>query len=268
MLNNYSIITKKESFDILKRYFKKFKTDDLYYYLNTNDNDISDFLDNNIIEVDVEYLMFGALIYSHLKIVIDKCDYKLNNNLIKISFITDLIYWEDIFVIESTIFINYSYIKRIHKNIKNKSYNSVKEIYLDNKNIYDINLLELLNKSLLYIYQFYNLDIIVKEFKQDNFFLIDKIKIKNISEKEILLNPNISFLHDKVVIYKLNQKYYCSLNIVISNKKSYSPYYEDKIYELEYKDGYYYLEENSLDINLYSEPLINIVNNITNNLFL
>ena len=270
----YDIITKEDTFDILTKYFKKFKSDDLNYYLNQYNNDIINFFNDNIL--DIEYYEIFELLNDHFKIAINKLNLYLKEDIfkdykIKISFVTDLIYWKDMFVIEDIIYINYIFIENIFNSINKRSYKSVHDIYMINDKIYDLSLLKLFSTCLIYIYQFNTKNLLFKKVELNNnynYYFENKYNIKNINNKKILLNPNLSFLDDKIIIYIINKKLYCCLNIIITSKINYSPYYEETIFELIYKDGNYYLEDNNIDIKLYSEPFIDVSNKIINNLYL
>ena len=98
------IISKEDSLYNLVEYFKSIDYEDICYYINTQSKDIVDFFESNIYDKD-DIELFNMVI-DHLKIALNKF-VELKNNIfkidfnqsIKISFISDLIYFEDIFVI-------------------------------------------------------------------------------------------------------------------------------------------------------------------------
>ncbi len=265
------MISKEDSLYNLVEYFKSIDIDDLYYYINTQSTDIIDFFESNIYnEDDIELL---NMVIDHLKIAFKKfLDLKSNifkidiNKSLKISFISDLIYFEDIFAINDVIYINYMYIKRVFYDLEYDKYNKMDDVYIYNNNKYDKGLIKLLFQNLIFLSQNknYNLwiDYILEKYKQIEIININKFLLNN---NKIIKNPSTSITNNKIFTFKINNKYYCSLNIIVSNK-SYSPYYENKIFEINKKDySLIEIEENyNIPSNLFQEIAINIMSTIIN----
>ena len=260
---NCHIIPKNESLYKLIEYFKSIEREDIYYYINTNSKDIINFLELNIYDED-DIELFN-IIQNHLKIALKTFSSLMNsifkidlNESIKISFITDLIYFEDIFVIKDVIYINYSYIKRVFFNLEENRYSSMNEVYIQNNNKYDKELIKLLFQNLIFLSQNknYNLwiDYILQNYKEIKMIDIDRLLLNN----KLIKNPSTSVINNKIFIFKINNKYYCSLNIIISNK-SYSPYYEGKIFEINEKYSLVEVTEDyNVPSNLFQEIAINM----------
>ena len=268
----YNIISKKDSLSKLIEYFKNMDTEDIYYYINSSSKDIISFLESNIYEKDdIELINF---VIKHLKIALNKY-LILNKNLftidvnnINISFISDLIYFEDIFVIHDVIYINYLYIKRVFFNLEENKYSSMNEVYIHNNNIYDNELIKLLFKNLIFLSQNKNKDLWISHIIKNNNLSCIMSDITNfIIDYDIIKNPSTSFTNDKIFIFNINNKNYCSLNIIVSNK-GYSPYYDNKIYEINKNNhNKYELKEVEENYNIPSNLLEEIANSIQQLIF-
>jgi hypothetical protein len=256
----FKLNSKNETLNILTSYFKQFNTTELCYYLENYKGDtIPKFLESNIYDPnDIELL---NLLIEHLKIVINKVfyittPYNMKRFPIKLSFKTNSIYWDELFVIEDTIFISYPYLKKIFEKIEYNEYKSVENIYINGDKIYDLELLKKLGESMYYIIQFLNFDYwqeFICEKYQCSF--VDKSLIKFTNKYNILKEPNTSFINDKITIYWLySGEIYTIINSIYS-EDSFSPYWEKKIIKLKYSNGEYTeisddkKEEDSTDTN-------------------
>jgi hypothetical protein len=266
------IIPKNESLYKLIEYFKSIEGDNIYYYINTNSKDIISFLESNIYDKD-DIELFN-MVRNHLKIAFRTFSNLVNNifkidlnESIKISFITDLIYYEDIFVIKDVIYINYSYIKRVFFNLEENKYSSMNEVCIHNNNIYDNELIKLLFKNLIFLSQNKNKDLWISHIIKDNNLSCFISDIDNfIIDYDIIKNPSTSFTNDKIFIFNINNKNYCSLNVIVSNK-SYSPYYDNKIYEINKNNNNKYElkeveEKYNIPSNLFEEIATGIINSV------
>jgi hypothetical protein len=191
---------------------------------------------------DIELLNF---LNEHLNIVIHKVfqittPYNLKRFPIKLSFKTNSIYWDEIFVIENTIFISYPYLIKIFEKIEYNEYKSVEEVYLYNDKIYDLELMKKLGESIYYILQFLNLEYWQENIcEKYNCCFVDKSKIKFKNNYNIVKKPNVSFMNGKITVYWLySGEIYTVINSICSDI-SFSPYWEQKIIKLEYSDGQY-----------------------------
>lgn len=269
----FKLNSKNESLDILSNYFKQYDIGELGYYLEKYKGEsIPKFLESNIYNPeDIELL---NLLIEHLTIVIKKVYYittpfNLKRFPIKLSFKTNSIYWDKIFVIEDTIFISYPYLIKIFEKIEYKNYKSIDDIYFDGDKIYDLELLKKLGESVYYIVQFFNLDYWEEDIcEKYNCSFIDKSLINFQNQYIILKEPNTSFLHDKITVYRLySGEIYAIINSIYSNI-SFSPYWEKKIINLSYLDGQYIeiLDDisNSNVLKLEQNPFISKVKHITN----
>jgi len=259
---------KRKIYIILKKYFKDFTINELRYYLNNYKNEtIPDFLINNIYEL--EDFELNNFVKKYINVIIKKIilfenNKKLFNNIkINISFISDLIYWEDVFSIDNNIFINIFYLNRILKKIKNNEYEEISKIYIIKNNIYDVDLLKNLSKC---IYNILNNNLNYYNYKCI-FVNISDINFTN--KYNINKNPSTKFLDNTITIYKINNKIYGIFNNIISDV-SYAPYFEETVIELSYSNGKFYeiklLTENLL--NLMINPFLSEINEIANKLYL
>jgi len=275
---NYEIISKEESKNNIINYFKNLDHTKLSYYINTNlPTDLVNFVEENI--YDEEDIELSYFLNEYITLAINKYAtlrrpiYDKNIiNSIKISFITDLIYFEDIFVLDDIIYINYSYIKRVFELVEYTGYKNMDQVYIYNNKVYDKNLLKRLLKSIIYILQNKNSTTWLIELSEKyRYFLIDKEEINSIEILDkILLDINTSFLDNKIIVYEINNKLYCNLRIIVSNSYcNYSPYYENILFELIYNiddkgDNKYSLIKSDKNFQLDENPFEYHANKITN----
>ena len=242
--------TKEETIIILKKYFQKFSIYELNYYININSNQtIPQFVNNNVYELD-EIELVGLLV-EHLIVVIEKIflhKTQLNqiNIHIKISFITSSIYWYEIFNIDDTIFITYSYLIRVFDKLDMNLYKNANDVLIIQNKIYDLELLKKLSETIYGILQFINQKEWF-EFIEEKYtcIFIEKNIIKFKNNYQILSEPNINFLKNKIPIYKINlsnndefNTFICPINVICSDN-SFSPYWEKKLIILKYFLGEY-----------------------------
>lgn len=272
----FELIEKDESLIILEDYLKNFSIRDLTYYLNNyKNNTIIDFLKENIYEP--EDIQLTCLLKEHLNIVISKIFYlttplNLIRSPIKISFITDLIFWNDIFVINDTIFINYSYLIRVFDNIELNLYKDANQVYINKQGqIFDIELLKKLCISVYNVLQCLNydswIDFILTKYNNCCFVPISNIIFDK--DYDIVINPNTNFISDQICVYWIGNKIYGVFDNITSIL-SYSPYYETIIIELEYSNGQYKTVNSSTvnPYNLVSNPFMSKAEQITNTVIL
>jgi hypothetical protein len=271
----FKLNSKNETIKILCNYFRKFDTKELVYYLeNYNYETIPEFLEANIYDPkDIELL---NLLIGHLKIVINKVFYittpiNLKRFPIKLSFKTNSIYWDELFVIEDTIFISYQYLIKIFENIEYNKYKSIDKVYLCGNKIYDMELMKKLCESVYYTIQFTNFEY-WKEYICDKYdcYLVDKSIIKFKNNYNILKEPNTSFTDDKIPVYwSCSGEIYTVINLICSDI-IFSPYWKEKTIKLKYIDGQYI--EIDIDINknknmykfsFYSNPFVSKAKQLT-----
>jgi len=157
---------------------------------------------------------------------------------------------------------NYLYIKRIFYNLEDNKYSNMNDIYIYDNNIYDKNLIKLLFKNLIYLSQNKNSNLWLNKLENKYFkiFNMNNFKI----DYDIIKNPSTLLINDKILVYEINNKKYCSLNVIVS-KYDYSPYYEKKIFEINKTNSKFILDEiNEIDNNIFPNLLENIAINITN----
>ena len=211
----YIFNSKIDTIKILKKYFQKFDPNELIYYLhNYNNDNIPTFLEKNTIDpIEIE---LNKLMEDHFIIVFKKIFYlttplNLIRGPIKLSFIKSSIYCSNLFAIDNTIFINYSFLENIFEKIEFNLYKEVKEVYVENNKIYDIELLKNMSICVYSVLQFLNQDIWY-EFIQDKYrcVFVDITEIKFIKQYTIFKNPNQNFIWNKIPIYwipKLNKSF-------------------------------------------------------------
>lgn len=223
--------TKRKSFYILMNFLTKINQKEWEYYINKyKENSVIDFLINNIVSPkNVKKNIIIKYIHQIKK--------SLNINFkINISFISENIFWEDIFTIDNTIFINYNYYQRKYdKLLSQDNHNYIKV----NNKFFNKEFMTLLLKSIYYIYNFYNSQTYLNKYiENNNCYFIYKNDLKNLNEISYFNNPNFNFLKDKIPIYYFNNKTYINLDIFIS-KPSFSPYYENKFFQIIKNDNLY-----------------------------
>ena len=263
-INTFTINSKEKTLNQLINHFKQYESTHIKYYLNNNSNDnIINFLETNI--YDPDDIEFIDLIRTHLSIGQFKVP-------INISIITSLIYWEDVFVIENTIFITYEYLKRIFELIEYNEYTDTNSVYIYKDKIYDLDFLKKLNNCMIYINQYTILDNWLKIMREKfNCKLVDNSDIEFDKEYDLYTNFNTSFLNNSTIIYERDDKFYALLNIIeCSSSYSYAPYYVDIIVELSCENNKYKIISTQIENKYnFSENLFDeIANKITNQLYL
>lgn len=244
--------TKIEGINILESYFRKFNSCDLFYYLEKSPKiSMNNFINSNVYEP--EDIELTNLFLSHLSIVIKKIfdsNSELNqiNDPIKISFISNSIYWTDLFVISNTIFVKYQYLIKIFECIEYNKYKSMDEIYIEGEKIFDMSLLKNISNSIYSILQNLNPDIWNKYISINYGCLMVPIEdIKFISNYKIIQEPNVNLSYGKIPVYWLgNDNIYASFNSISSKYNTFCPYWKCQIIKLDYVDGIY-IETKKID---------------------
>jgi hypothetical protein len=215
-----------ETVEILISFLKDIEKKDWINYIDIKeDEDIKDFLNENILTKDYFNL---SIIEKYLNLIKNK----LNLNFkVNISFVTENIYWEDIFVINNTIFIKENFYKNITNLIENNNYKKVDDILIINNKYYNKKLINLLTNSFYYINNYYNLDNYLRYNFNKNIIFVNKDNIINLEDLCYFKDPNYYFLNNKIPIYFNNNKFYIKLDLFIS-KPSFCPYYENNIFEI------------------------------------
>lgn len=240
-MNRIQFNTKSDGINILEEYFRKFKKNELGYYLENNKNmSIPYFLIENV--YDPEDIELKNLFIKHLNIIIKNKNNEINNisKLIKISFISDLIYWNNLFVIKNYIFIKYNYLIKIFENIEYNKYSNMDNILIIDNEIFDKELLNDISVSIDYILLNTNIDL-WKKFINNKYNCVmipfDDIKLKY--NYKILKEPNIDYLNYKLPVYTIGENIYTTFNSIISSDISFCPYWEKKIIQLEFENNIY-----------------------------
>lgn len=266
--------TKQEGINVLSNYFRKINITELNYYLEYSQyQSIPIFFDLNIYEP--EDIDLKNLLQTHLEIVLEKI-LKLRNELnnvmspIKISFKSDLIYWDNLFVIDNNIFISVEYLKKVFNLIEHNEYQNMSELYMKNNTIYDLELIKNLSNCVYSILSNLNVED-WEEFVMDkyNCSFIPKSNIELKNPYIFLQNPNINYIKDKIPIYYLDSNnIYTSFYSISSGTNSFSPYWEQKIIKLNYlPEKNIYMEIDSLDISRYKMKQKSFINNLYPNPF-
>lgn len=248
--------TKIEGINILEEYFRKINPNELGYYIEKSPKiAIQEFLNSNVyISEDIELI---NLFLNHLKIVIkkifnSKTELNYIRGLIKISFISNSIHWNNLFVIGNNIFVKYKYLIKIFEYIEYKKYITVNDIYIENGEIFDMSLLKNISCSIYSILQNLNPDAwndyILDKY---NCIMVETKDIKFSSNYKIIQDPNVNISQGKIPVYWLDSdNIYACFNSICSNDVSFSPYWNQQIIKLEYIDGVY-IEIKHIDIKEY-----------------
>jgi hypothetical protein len=264
--------TKSEGIDILSYYFIKIKK--LNYYLENNEKiSFPVFFQTNVYEP--EDIEFKNLFLKHLKLVIEKVFYisselNFNRESIRISFVSSSIYWDNLFVIKNNIFVSTKFLTNVFELIEYDLYKDVENIYINNNEIYDIELLKSISKCIYYILQNLNqnawIEFITSKFNC-NIVPISNIIFKN--NYNILQEPNIECMYDNIIVYWLDSNnIYGTFNSVYSTDNTFSPYWEQKIIKLDYlSDNNTYKEIEFINVEQYNEKIKNFLTNIITNPF-
>ena len=241
--------SKIEGINILEGYFRKFDSCELSYYLEKSPKILmDDFMNSNVYEP--EDIELKNLFLSHLSIAIKKIfnsssELKQINSPIKISFISNSIYWTNLFVIYNTIFVKYQYLIEIFECIEYNEYKSMGEVYIEEEKILDTSLLKNISNSIYSILQNLNPDI-WNEYISINFCctMVPIEDIKFNSNYKIIQEPNIDLSYGKILVYWLGpDNIYASFNSICSKYLTFCPYCEEQIIKLDYVDGLY-IEKN------------------------
>ena len=240
----FELNNKNETLEILTKYFQKFDVNELGYYLdNYKGETIPKFLKLNI--YDPEDIELINLLKEYLNIVISKVFYlttpfNINRSPIKLSFVNNLIHWDEIFVIENNIFITYNYLIKIFHRVEYNEYKYVNDVYIKDYKIFDLELLKKLGEAIYYVVQFLNFKY-WKEYICDKYLccFVDKSLVHFKNQYKILKESNTSFIHDKLTVYWLyTGEIYTVINSICSNL-SFSPYWEKKVIKLNYSNAQY-----------------------------
>ncbi len=258
--------------------------------IRSNIESIPKFIESNV--YDPEDIELKNLLSEHFLIVIEKIFYlttlsNLVRTPIKISFVTNSIYWTELFVISDTIFIHYDYLIKIFENIEYKQYNSANDVYIKNNKIYDFELLKKISTSVYCILQYLNPDYwhrFVCDKYRCGFINVSEIKFINKFQYKFLHNPNTSFIHGKIPIYYTHSNKIYGVFDSICSDLSFGPYWKKNQIELIYKNGFYqeinnksneqfnsesdeqFNSESDEQIDLEPNPFISKANQITNNI--
>jgi len=263
--------SKIEGIKILSEYFRKFQIKELKYYIENVDMSIPNFLQNNVYAP--EDIELKNLFIKHLKIVIKKIICK-NNELnfirepIKISFISDLIYWNNLFVIKNNIFVSLQYLIYVFESIEYNEYKNAEDIYIEDNEIYDIKLLKNISKCIYSILQNLNknkwIKFIITKF---NCEIVSLSNIRFINKYNILEEPNVECMYGNIIIYWIDSNnIYGTFNSICSTDNSFSPYCEQIIIKLSYnKNNNIYTEIECIDIDKYEKK--NLIKNMILNPF-
>ena len=197
-------------------------------------------------------------------------DLNFNNGPIKISFVSNSIHWDNLFVIYNNIFVSVQYLIKIFELIEYNEYKNTNDIYIKENKIYDIQLLKNISISIYSILQNLNKEawneFIVKKF---NCLIIPISDIIFKNKYNLLRESNIEFIQNKIVIYWFDSGHiYGTFNLICSSDNSFSPYWEQKIISLSYnKENNTYTEFDSLDIEKYKIKNKSFIKNIITNPF-
>ncbi len=266
--------TKSEGIEILSEYFRKFKTRDLNYYLeNNNKLSIPVFFQSNVYEP--EDIELKNLFLKHLKIVLSKVFYisselNFNRGLIRISFVSNSIYWDNLFVIKNNIFVSNQFLIEVFELIEYNEYNNVEDVYIWENEIYDFGLLKSISKCIYSILQ--NLNKYEWEEFVTNKFGCQIVPLSNIvfkNEYNILQEPNVESMYGNIIVYWLDSdNIYGTFNSICSLDNSFSPYWEQKIIKLSYSSNTNtFIEIESVDIDSYKKKTKSFISNIIPNPF-
>jgi hypothetical protein len=251
--------SKIEGIKILSEYFRKFQIKELKYYIENVDMSIPNFLQNNVYAP--EDIELKNLFIKHFKIVIKKIICK-NTELnfirepIKISFISDLIYWNNLFVIKNNIFVSLQYLIHVFEAIEYNEYKNAEDIYIENNEIYDIKLLKNISKCIYSILQNLNknkwIKFIITKF---NCEIVSLSNIRFINKYNILEEPNVECMYGNIIIYWIDSNnIYGTFSSICSTDNSFSPYCEQIIIKLSYnKNNNIYTEIECIDIDKYEK---------------
>lgn len=266
-MSHINIATKAESVDVLCKYFEEFCINNLKYYLEGFDIEkysVRDYLELNTYEPeDVE---LKTLALSHLKIVHEKIFWKKTQmnwiyNPIKFAFVSNSVYWNDMFIIEDIIFVHHNYLRQIFIEHETNLSQELDDIYWDNYIPHSLNLLKKISECIYSIIQRLNfscwIDLIFARF-DCSFMELNKITFESIDKENILCEPNTYFIQSKIPMYYKNDKIYTILNVidcgceykckkVCVKTKSFSPYWKKIVIELKYSQGKY------IEINKFNE---------------
>lgn len=265
--------TKSESIKILTKYFIKFGAQELKYYLDNGNLPIPNFFNTNVHEpedVELKYLFLSHLAIVMKKIFNIRTELNYNGGPIKISFVSNSIHWDDLFVISNNIFVSVQYLIKVFELIEYNEYKNTNDVYIEENKIYDIKLLKNISKSIYSILQNLNQE-------AWNEFIVDKfgcliIPLTNIIFKNkytLLREPNVEYMHDKIIVYWLDSEHiYGTFNSICSYEDSFSPYWEQKIIHLSYNHkNNTYTEIDSLNVERYKKKTKSFVNSIIPNPF-
>ncbi len=265
--------TKSESIEILTSYFRKFGVQELKYYLDNGNLSIPIFFNSNVYEpedVELKYLFLSHLAIVMKKIFNIRSELNYNSSPIKISFVSNSIHWDDLFVISNNIFVSVQYLIKVFELIEYNEYKNTNDIYIGENEIYDMELLKNISKSIYSILQNLNQE-------AWNEFVVDKfgcsiIPVSNIVFKNnytLLREPNVEYMQDKIIVYWLDSdNIYGTFNSICSYDNSFSPYWEQKIIHLSYNHkNNTYTEIDSLDIERYKKKTKSFIDKIIQNPF-
>lgn len=119
------------------------------------------------------------------------------------------------------------------------------KIYIDNNNIYDLELLKNISKSIYFIIQNLNL-VIWNELILNKYYciMVSTFNIKFKYNYKFIKLLNNDYAIDKIPLYLYDEdNIYVCFNTICSEDNLFCPYWKCEIIKLEFKEGFYYETE-------------------------
>ncbi len=266
----YNLASKQTGLSVLKKFYQKINVQDIDYYINIKSCKINEYLESSIIESkDVE---LTNMINSYVNLCkIKFCS--IQNNLLvfphnlNVCFTDDKVYWDNIFTIDNIIYCNYEYIKDIFLKTEYSDYKKVSEVYIKDNQIYDLELIKQLFRSITYISIYNNILPWLNQITNNlGIWFMEKnnLDIKLNPNHIIYLNPNTHYLDNFYLMTNVENKDNIIFNLIEKSNYKFNPYISSVRFELDDNQ----ILSNPKYSNIPANPIVLLVDKICSMTFL
>lgn len=258
------LISKKIADQKLEKYLKKnILNNEFCYYLNDPYKNILSYV------IDPKDCELTHIICNHISIINEFINTFFAANILdiyplKIALIDTGIFFDNVFVIDDYMYINYQNLKNIF--IKIEEYNITKKsipinMFIHNNILLNKELIKNITTGIINIIQYANINkwinyIMIKY--NCNILPLDILPLdmfELVEEKNKYYDPNYNFLNDYIITYNINNKIYTYVPYWDSSKE-YNSYYDFKYYQI-INNKLFLIDQDNNDISILEAKNIN-----------